>query len=285
MRAIKQQDPDGKLLRTYDLSGWTRCTSPASVATRPPRSGHTRCWASRWSTTGGGPRPAGRSPAVSASSACSRSSPARAAGLARLRPARAGRRRPGGAARQDRELSGCRCHPAAARHSGSTMKATRQPTSPTSPAVPHRRRRQHRCGRQRLGHGPHRRHHQRRRPPAVHRPDGGSARVAPAVAECAVVGAKDELKGQTPIGFVVLKAGVDRPDAEIAAELVALVRERIGPVAAFKEARIVARLPKTRSRQDPARLHPSNRRWRDRRRYHRPSRTPALDELRAKLGG
>ena len=56
----------------------------------------------------------------------------------------------------------------------------------------------------------------------------------PAVAECAVVGAKDELKGQTPIGLVVLKAGVNRPDAEIAAELVALVRERIGPVAAFR---------------------------------------------------
>ena len=69
----------------------------------------------------------------------------------------------------------------------------------------------------------------------------------PAVAECAVIGAKDELKGQTPIGFVVLKAGVDRPESEIAAELVALVRERIGPVAAFKDARVVQRLPKTRS--------------------------------------
>jgi propionyl-CoA synthetase len=69
----------------------------------------------------------------------------------------------------------------------------------------------------------------------------------PAVAECAVIGAKDELKGQTPIGFVVLKAGVDRPDSAIAAELVALMRERIGPVAAFKDARVVQRLPKTRS--------------------------------------
>ena len=67
------------------------------------------------------------------------------------------------------------------------------------------------------------------------------------VAECAVIGAKDELKGQTPVGFVVLKSGVDRPEAELAAELVALVRERIGPVAAFKDARVVARLPKTRS--------------------------------------
>ncbi|WP_428485063.1 AMP-binding protein [Rhodopila sp.] len=67
------------------------------------------------------------------------------------------------------------------------------------------------------------------------------------VAECAVIGAKDALKGQTPIGLVVLKSGVDRPEAEVAAELVALVRERIGPVAAFKDARVVARLPKTRS--------------------------------------
>jgi propionyl-CoA synthetase len=69
----------------------------------------------------------------------------------------------------------------------------------------------------------------------------------PDVAECAVVGAKDDLKGQAPLGLVVLKAGVNRPEAEIAAELVALVRERIGPVAAFKDARVVARLPKTRS--------------------------------------
>jgi propionyl-CoA synthetase len=67
------------------------------------------------------------------------------------------------------------------------------------------------------------------------------------VAECAVIGAKDALKGQAPIGFVVLKAGVRRTEAEVAAELVALVRDRIGPVAAFKEARVVGRLPKTRS--------------------------------------
>ncbi|MDT7951316.1 MAG: AMP-binding protein [Acetobacteraceae bacterium] len=69
----------------------------------------------------------------------------------------------------------------------------------------------------------------------------------PDVAECAVVGAADPLKGQTPLGLVVLKAGVNRQEADIAAELVALVRERIGPVAAFKDARVVARLPKTRS--------------------------------------
>src|SRR4051794_12818129 len=67
------------------------------------------------------------------------------------------------------------------------------------------------------------------------------------VAECAVVGAADALKGQVPLGLVVLKAGVAREEAEIARELVALVRERIGPVAAFKDARVVARLPKTRS--------------------------------------
>jgi propionyl-CoA synthetase len=69
----------------------------------------------------------------------------------------------------------------------------------------------------------------------------------PDVAECAVVGVRDALKGQAPMGLVVIKAGVDRSEAEIAAELVALVRERIGPVAGFRDARIVPRLPKTRS--------------------------------------
>jgi propionyl-CoA synthetase len=69
----------------------------------------------------------------------------------------------------------------------------------------------------------------------------------PDVAECAVVGVKDSLKGQAPIGLVVLKAGVARDEADIARELVALVRDRIGPVAAFKDARVVGRLPKTRS--------------------------------------
>jgi propionyl-CoA synthetase len=69
----------------------------------------------------------------------------------------------------------------------------------------------------------------------------------PDVAECAVVGMKDSLKGQVPLGLVVLKSGVTRGEADIARDLVAMVRERIGPVAAFREARVVQRLPKTRS--------------------------------------
>jgi propionyl-CoA synthetase len=69
----------------------------------------------------------------------------------------------------------------------------------------------------------------------------------PDVAECAVIGIADALKGEVPCGFVVLKAGVMRDTAEIENEIVALVRERIGPVAAFKLAITVARLPKTRS--------------------------------------
>jgi propionyl-CoA synthetase len=67
------------------------------------------------------------------------------------------------------------------------------------------------------------------------------------VAECAVLGIKDELKGEVPCGFIVLKSGVNRPPAEIENECVALVRDRIGPVAAFKLAIVVNRLPKTRS--------------------------------------
>ena len=69
----------------------------------------------------------------------------------------------------------------------------------------------------------------------------------PAVAECAVLGIKDELKGEVPCGFIVLKSGVNRPPAEIEKECVALIREKIGPVAAFKLVITVARLPKTRS--------------------------------------
>src|SRR6202000_399729 len=63
----------------------------------------------------------------------------------------------------------------------------------------------------------------------------------PDVAECAVIGIKDELKGEVPCGFVVLKAGVERSPADIEGEIVRLVREKIGPVAAFKLALTVAR--------------------------------------------
>ena len=69
----------------------------------------------------------------------------------------------------------------------------------------------------------------------------------PDVAECAVIGPADQLKGQLPVGFLVLQAGVQRPDEEIVAEVVQMVRERIGAVAAFKTATVVDRLPKTRS--------------------------------------
>jgi propionyl-CoA synthetase len=69
----------------------------------------------------------------------------------------------------------------------------------------------------------------------------------PDVAECAVIGAADQLKGQLPLGLLVLKAGVDRPHDDIVAEVVAMVRDRIGPVASFKTAAVVERLPKTRS--------------------------------------
>jgi propionyl-CoA synthetase len=69
----------------------------------------------------------------------------------------------------------------------------------------------------------------------------------PDVAECAVIGVADELKGQLPVGLLVLKAGVERPDEEIVGEVKGLVRNEIGPVAAFKTAAVVERLPKTRS--------------------------------------
>jgi propionyl-CoA synthetase len=69
----------------------------------------------------------------------------------------------------------------------------------------------------------------------------------PDVAECAVIGIADPIKGQVPAGFLVINANVSRETADIEREVVGLVRERIGPVAAFKTAICVKRLPKTRS--------------------------------------
>lgn len=69
----------------------------------------------------------------------------------------------------------------------------------------------------------------------------------PDVAECAVIGVTDQLKGQMPVGFLCLNAGADRDNADVVREVVKLVREKIGPVAAFKLAVVVDRLPKTRS--------------------------------------
>ncbi|KAA1194031.1 propionyl-CoA synthetase [Pseudohalioglobus sediminis] len=69
----------------------------------------------------------------------------------------------------------------------------------------------------------------------------------PDVAECAVVGVADQMKGQLPLGLLVLNAGVDRPAEDIAAECIQHMRDKIGPVAAFKLCAVVDRLPKTRS--------------------------------------
>jgi propionyl-CoA synthetase len=69
----------------------------------------------------------------------------------------------------------------------------------------------------------------------------------PDVAECAVIGAADPLKGQVPVGLVVLKSGARRPKDEIRADLARLVREKIGPIACYKDTVVVEKLPKTRS--------------------------------------
>ena len=69
----------------------------------------------------------------------------------------------------------------------------------------------------------------------------------PDIAECAVVGVADDIKGEVPVGFVVTKAGVSRADGDIVRELIDRIRQQIGPVAGFKTAMVVKRLPKTRS--------------------------------------
>jgi propionyl-CoA synthetase len=105
----------------------------------------------------------------------------------------------------------------------------------------------------------------------------------PDVAECACIGVADELKGQVPVGFLVLKAGCARPPATIIAEVVALVRDRIGPVASFKRALVVARLPKTRSGKI---LRGTMRSMADGQEYRMPATIDdpgALDEIKAAL--
>jgi propionyl-CoA synthetase len=86
---------------------------------------------------------------------------------------------------------------------------------------------------------------------AGHRLSTGTLEAAlaehPDVAECAIIGVADELKGQVPVGLVVLSAGADRDAAELEAELVRDVRREVGPVASMKRVAVVARLPKTRS--------------------------------------
>lgn len=107
----------------------------------------------------------------------------------------------------------------------------------------------------------------------------------PMVAECAVIGRHDDLKGQMPMGFVILKNSDDANPEQIVQELIALVREKIGAVAAFKEAIVVARLPKTRSGKI---LRKTLRCIVDGEAYTVPSTIddPAsLDEIKAQLGG
>ena len=98
-----------------------------------------------------------------------------------------------------------------------------------------------------MGNDPHRRHHQCR----GHRLSTGALEEVlashPDVAECAVLGVADAIKGEIPLGLIVLKAGVQRSHGEIVSEVVQMVRERIGALASFRVATVVKRLPKTRS--------------------------------------
>jgi propionyl-CoA synthetase len=105
------------------------------------------------------------------------------------------------------------------------------------------------------------------------------------VAECAVIGVADALKGHVPVGLVVLNAGVNRPHEEIAAEIVRLVRDKLGPVASFKTAHVVPRLPKTRSGKI---LRGTMRKIADNEDYNMPATIEdpsALDDIKAVLGG
>jgi propionyl-CoA synthetase len=106
----------------------------------------------------------------------------------------------------------------------------------------------------------------------------------PDVAECAVIGVHDQLKGEVPLGLVVLKTGVQRAESDVVQQLVELVRERIGPVAFFKTAAVVKRLPKTRSGKI---LRGTMRKIADGQQYKVPPTIDdpvALEEIRGSLG-
>ncbi len=124
---------------------------------------------------------------------------------------------------------------------------------------------------------------------AGHRLSTGSMEAVvashPAVAECAVVGIRDELKGQRPSGYVVLKAGVEIEPETLRQELVTMVRDQIGAVATFRDVTVVQALPKTRSGKI---LRKTMRQIADHEEYTVPStiEDPAvLDALKEQLGG
>jgi propionyl-CoA synthetase len=107
----------------------------------------------------------------------------------------------------------------------------------------------------------------------------------PMVAECAVIGRRDELKGQMPMGFMVLKNAEGAAPDQVISEVIAMVRKDIGAVAAFKQAVVVARLPKTRSGKI---LRKTLRAIVDGDQYTMPSTIEdpaALDEIKALLQG
>ena len=267
MRAIKQQDPDGKLLRTHDLSklealflAGERCDPPTAVWAAEllgkPVVDHWWQTETGWAITGG----------------------FRQFGLFPFKPGSGGRPSPGydlHALDDDGQPAARRARPA--------ICALRLPLPPgcaptlwqndegyrtayladfpgwyrTGDAGDDRR------GRRRLGDGPHRRHHQRRRPSAVHRADGGGAGVARRdVAECAVVGAKDALKGQTPIGLVVLKAGREPPGSRDRRGTGGAGARADRPGGGVQGCARGAAAAEDAVGQDPARLDPPDRRWR-----------------------
>ena len=275
IRAIKKEDPDGSELAKYDISS-LRHLFLAGERLDP----ETHHWATErlgvpvidnwWQTETGWPivaNPRGLDPQPIKPGSPSLPVPGYDVQILDEH---------GNALQHDHEGAICIRLPLATRHLADPLGRRRPLRLVVSEGVrrllPVRRRWLPRQRRLRLRDGPHRRRHQRGRSPTVDRLDGGRARRSiPAVAECAVIGAADPLKGQVPRGFVVLKSGHEVDPDELAAELVAKVRDEIGPVAAFKDVRVVQRLAEDEIGQDPPQDDAADRRRRDARsaRHHR----------------
>ncbi len=251
IRAIKKEDPHGERLAEHDTSSLRTLFLAGERLDPDTYTGPAPCSACPSSTTGGRPRPAGRSRRPCAGSRRCRSSRARPSVPVPGYDVRIldvdGTEQPAGDRGRDLPQAADAAR-AACRRCGRTTSGTSRPTSRPSP------------GYYLSGDGGYVDEDgylfvMGRIDDVInvagHRLSTGSMEAVlaahPAVAECAVIGVADEVKGQLPRGFVVLKTGVETDVDEIARELVASVREQIGAVAAFRDVSVVPGLPKTRS--------------------------------------
>jgi propionyl-CoA synthetase len=249
LRAIKKEDPEASCSAGTTCRGWRRSTSRASAATRTPRSGPGTCSASRWWTTGGRPRRAGPSPPASAASACSPCAPAAATSPRRAGTSWRWTRR---AARSRAARSATSPPPAAAARRLPTLwNADDRFREAYLHAFPGFYNTSDAGMVDEDGYVWVMGRTDDIINVAGHRLSTGAMEEVLSshrdVAECAVIGVKDSVKGQAPMGLVVLKSGVQRTEARSPPSWWRWCASASAPSPPSRTRRVVPRLPKTRS--------------------------------------